>query len=262
MKVFSKYTLLLITLFSVSLQSCKKDEEEPIDETPTETKGNFRIEFEHKFGAADFDFGTAYTNSSSEQLTFSTVKYYVSDVKLTKTDGSTWSAPNSYYLVDVSNAVSTLITIPDVPTADYKGFSFTLGVDSTRNVSGDQTGALDPANSMFWSWNTGYIFTKIEGTSPQITDMGGAFEYHLGGFKESNGTNAIKYFSHNFSGEVMSIKPTATPQVHMVVDIAQIFNGANTLSVATTPMVHMPGAMAVGLQTNFASGFEYEHLHN
>jgi hypothetical protein len=262
MKVFSKYTLLFLTLISASLQSCKKDEDEPKVEVPVETKGNFRIELEHKFGTADFDLGTAYTNSSGEQLTFSTVKYYVSNVQLTQTDGSIWSAPNSYYLVDLSSPITALITISDVPVADYKGFSFTLGVDSVRNVSGAQTGALDPVNTMFWSWNTGYIFTKIEGTSPQVTGMGGAFEYHLGGFKESNNTNANKTFSHNFSGEVMSVKPIAMPQIHMVVDLAQLFNGANTLSVATTPMVHMPGTTAVGVQANFASGFEYEHLHN
>jgi hypothetical protein len=32
---------------------------------------------------------------------------------------------------------------------------FLLGVDSLKNVSGIQTGALDPAKGMFWTWNTG-----------------------------------------------------------------------------------------------------------
>jgi hypothetical protein len=49
---------------------------------------------------------------------------------------------------------------------DITGIRFLLGVDSARNVSGIQTGALDPARGMFWTWNSGYVMAKIEGSSP------------------------------------------------------------------------------------------------
>jgi hypothetical protein len=65
----------------------------------------------------------------------------------------------------------------NVPAGTYTGMYLTMGVDSARNVSGAQEGALDPANGMFWSWTSGYIMIKAEGLSPQ--GAGGSFTYHL-----------------------------------------------------------------------------------
>lgn len=262
MKRITFFTFILFSFLSVTSSSCKKDEETPNPILPTETLGKFNIEFEHVFGGTDFALETPFTTGSSEQLTFSALKYYISNIVLTKADGSSWKDNNSYYLVDFSNPATTMLTIDSVPTNEYIGFRFNLGVDSTRNVSGAQTGALDPANSMFWTWSTGYVFTKLEGTSPQITDMGNSFMLHLGGYKDSNNTNAIQEFSHTFSGEIMTVKPTATPQIHLMVDLQSVFDGPNTFSVASSPMIMSPGTSAVQLMQNFASGFEYEHLHN
>jgi len=253
--------LFVLALF-FSLSSCKKDDDEEETPTPTATYGSMRIEFEHVFGTSDFALGTAFANGSSENLTFTTLKYYISNIVLTKADGSTWAEKESYHLVNFADAASTLLTLDSVPTGDYKGFRFTIGVDSTRNVSGAQTGALDPANGMFWTWNSGYIFMKAEGTSPQISGMGNAFEYHLGGFKVSNGTKCDQQFSHTFSGEVATVSTIATPQVHMMVDVKQLFDGATPFSAAAMPMIHMPGSDAVNMMSNFGSGFEFEHLHN
>jgi hypothetical protein len=59
---------------------------------------------------------------------------------------------------------------------------FMIGVDSARNNSGAQTGALDPTNGMFWSWSTGYIMAKFEGTSAQSPAAANALKFHIGGF--------------------------------------------------------------------------------
>ena len=55
-----------------------------------------------------------------------------------------------------------------MPAGNYNSLSFLLGVDSMHNVSGAQTGALDPANDMFWTWNSGYVMAKMEGASPRL----------------------------------------------------------------------------------------------
>ncbi|WP_316930094.1 MbnP family protein, partial [Hymenobacter sp. IS2118] len=47
---------------------------------------------------------------------------------------------------------SQLLALKDIPVGDYQSVSFTVGVDSARNVAGAQTGALDPNNGMFWTW--------------------------------------------------------------------------------------------------------------
>ena len=253
--------LFFLSIATISLSSCKKDEETPTPTpTPTPQTGMFKVEFEHGFDGAEFAFDTTYTNAAGESLTFTKFDYYISNVKLTKTDGTTWSQPNSYYLLKSNDDLSRLLTISDVPAGTYSGITFTIGVDSTHNVSGAQTGALDPANEMFWSWSTGYIFIKAEGTSP-ASSMGGAFEYHIGGFQTANNTNCVRTVSHTFGGATMTIAPNTAPQIHMAVDIAKLFNGTSNLSVAATPMIHMPGTGAVAIADRFQEAFEFEHLH-
>jgi hypothetical protein len=66
---------------------------------------------------------------------------------------------NKYFLVDFSDTTTTTLKLTILPYL-YNRLSFVIGVDSARNVSGAQTGALDPANGMFWTWNTGYIMAK------------------------------------------------------------------------------------------------------
>ena len=101
---------------------------------------------------------------TQDSLNFSTFKYYVSNFKLKKSDGSYWVHPESYFLVDLSNSESLELSFSDIPAGVYTDLVFTLGVDSLSNVDGAQTGALSVANEMFWSWNSGYIMLKAEGT--------------------------------------------------------------------------------------------------
>jgi hypothetical protein len=176
-----KAFFLAMSIFALAtISSCKKDEEETITPAPTATTGSVTLEMEHMFNDLEFALGTEYTTAAGENVTFNTTKYYVSNIKFTKTDGSVFTQSESYYLVDLSADGSNLLTISDVPTGDYTDITFTIGVDSTRNVSGAQSGALSVANGMFWSWNSGYIFAKLEGDCPQSSN--GTFTYHLGGF--------------------------------------------------------------------------------
>ena len=67
--------------------------------------------------------------------------------------------------------------------------SFNLGIDSTTNVSGAMEGDLDPMNNMYWTWQSGYINIKFEGS----IDDGVQREYHLGGYAYPN--NALQKVS-------------------------------------------------------------------
>lgn len=249
MKNLKKFrSLLLLPFIALSLSSCSEDSNAPADVT---------IELEHNFGTQGFTLNTAYNNGSSESVTLSTFKYYISNIQLLTASGN-WSEPESYRLIDLSTSTSTTLTIPDVPAGEYTGIRFLLGVDSTRNVSGAQTGALDPANNMFWSWNSGYIFFKAEGTSPQAS--GGMFHYHIGGFSGAN--NALQWVTLNFNGDNLLVKEGNENMSHVSVDVKALFDGPNTLSVAASNNVTMPGSMAVNIAENYATMFEFEHNHN
>ena len=156
MKFFSFATpVITLLISSLLLTSCQKDEATPANQT-----GELDIEFEHTVGTAPLVLNKqTYSSLAGDQFTVSTFKYYISNLKLTKTDGTQNAVPEGYYLVNSDVSSTQHLAIKNVPTGDYKALTFTIGVDSVRNVSGAQTGALDPTNTMFWSWNSGYIFT-------------------------------------------------------------------------------------------------------
>lgn len=263
MKTISNILIALSMGLVISFSACKKDEvEDPIVPTdPGVQTGMFKLELEHTFNNAAFNLGTSYTTIAGEEVNFSKLNYYVSNIRLKKADGSEWAEPESYHLVKLEEAITTLISISNVPKATYTGISFMIGVDSTRNVSGAQSGALDIANEMFWSWNNGYIFVKAEGSSPASSN--GTFSYHLGGFRNGNNTNAIQNLSYNFGSSTMDIQPNAAPQIHMQVAVDALFGDATgQLSIATNSMIHMPGMMAKGIAERFGNGIEFDHIHN
>ncbi len=251
-------TIGLLSILSVFvLTSCEKKNNDDNDNDPTIQKGSFKIELEHFFDQDLFELNKAYVNGSSEDVTFSMVKYYLTNIKLEHTDGSVWSEENSYHLVDLSDAGSLILSLADIPAGDYQRIMFTIGVDSASNVSGAQEGALSPANGMFWSWNTGYIFFKLEGTSPQA--LGGTFTYHIGGFSGAN--NAIAEHGFHLHMPNLTVSPDASPVVHLMVDMKKAFDGMHTLSVANIPTLTMPGMMAVHISHNFKTAFALDHVH-
>lgn len=256
-KVKYLYSILIVSLL-VGFVSCKKDNPEPTPE-PSATTGTVKVKLDHKWGMNwdAFAMNTAYTHPmSAEEITFTKLKYYISNVKLKKTDGTWWSQPESYFLVEVGENTVPELSISGVPVGTYTDIEYTIGVDSTRNVSGSQTGALSTSNGMFWSWNSGYIFIKAEGTSPDSPS--GAFEYHIGGFKDENNTNAIRVNTQNFGGE-LAVTGSNNPMIHFYVNAARFWHGGVLLANMNT--VHMPGANAITLADNFREAFIVHHIH-
>ena len=64
----------------------------------------------------------------------------------------------------------------------YDEIRFNIGVDSLTNVSGIFEGDLDPANGMYWTWQSGYINIKLEGTSRLCPARKNKFYWHIGGY--------------------------------------------------------------------------------
>ena len=126
---------------------------------------------------------STYMNALGQPYTVTNFKYYVSNIKLTDTNGKVFVHKDGYYLINQEDSASHHIELNDVPPGYYGKISFTIGVDSLHNCSGAQSGALDPINGMFWTWNSGYIFMKLEGKSPASRQPGHTYEYHIGGYK-------------------------------------------------------------------------------
>ncbi|MBG8552022.1 MbnP family protein [Hymenobacter guriensis] len=251
---FRLFSLLSTSLLFVATLLTSCDDKDPAPTQP----GTLDIEIDHLVGEQPLVLNTgSYTTPAGDQFTVSTFRYYLSNFSLGKADGSTYLVPESYFLVDEAKPASKAFTLDSIPAGDYTSLSFVIGVDSTRNVSGAQTGALDPINNMFWTWNSGYIYTKLEGTSPQASN--GGLIFHIGGFKTPN--NTIRTVSPSLKGATILIRPNRTPAVHLQTDVLKLFSGVNTIRFATASDV-MGGANAVRIADNQAAGMiTVDHVH-
>lgn len=246
---------------SAALFTGCNDKDDDLDKNPTEPGGTGKLvlKLDHGWGPAHdlFSLNTPLVHPlTQEEITFTTLRYYVSNIELHRADGSVWKEEESYRIATVTATNSEPhLEIDDIPAGRYNQITFTIGVDSVRNVSGAQTGALSPSEGMFWSWTTGYIFIMAEGNSP--ASPSGSFVYHIGGFAGAN--NAIRSKTMDFQGASLDIAPNAVPSIHINVNAARFWHGG--ISLNDIRMIHMPGANAVTLADNFIGAFRFDHLH-
>jgi hypothetical protein len=168
-------------------------------------------------------------------------------------------ATDKYYLVDFSDSTTTEIKISIAPYV-YNRISFTIGVDSAQNVSGAQTDALDPAKGMFWTWNTGYIMAKLEGTSPK-SPQAGKFEYHIGGF--SGADNVIKTVNLLFPyAQNLELKAGGESTMFITCDANDWFFNPWDIKIADNPVISTPGGLAPQVAENYSKMFTVDSVAN
>lgn len=244
--------VFIIIIAAASFTACKKEESSSQDGL-----GSMNIEFDHQIGENSLVTATeAYTFGANTNVKINTVKYYISNVVLTEEDGTTYEINDSYHLVDQSQASSLDFKIDDIPSGTYHKISFMVGVDEPRNTAGAQEGALDPANGMFWSWNNGYIFLKLEGT---YGDADENFSYHIGGFQGEYATQQNVELS--LHGNHLNISDNEVTTVHTVVNLEEFFENPVDWNIADQPAMTMPGMSAKTISDNYADMFSVHHLH-
>lgn len=257
---FNSFLIVGFAFLSISLVSCKKEDKTPDPSGGGSTStGQVKVNLESVWGTTNegIVLGDEYTHTlSGDQLTIETYKYYISNFRLKKSDGTWWSHPDSYFLVNQSVAGSNVLSLTGVPFGNYTDISFVMGVDSTKNVSGPQAGALSTANGMFWSWSSGYIMLKIEGTSPQVSP-GNVYSYHLGGFQGTY--NIVKSLEYNFGSTELNVTSSNLAQVYMRLDVEKLFDGVGTVTNGSSTS---PGNVALSMATAFQNGITFDYLTN
>lgn len=263
--------LLLVTLFAIT--SCKKDAantpEVIVDEllptpvpTPTGTTGNLKIEFKNVVDTEPLVLGTEYTNPSGEKFSLTKFNYYISNIVLTKSDNSTLKIKEVYQIVKQSDEASRVITLQNIPIGSYTSIQLMLGVDSAKNNSGAHTGGLDfaYAEDMFWSWKQGYIFLKIEGTSPASISSSGSISYHIGGF--GGFYKAQRVFNLAFIGNTAQVTTVVTPTVNLLVNVNECFKNPNPISFSTLSQVGAIGFKSKDFADNYADMISFGNIKN
>jgi len=229
-----------------------------------ETAAPVSIEISHFAGAAPLQLGSAIRTSSGDELIVDKLRYYLSNLRLRRSDGGWYSNPQSpqsadgYFLIDEAVPASKKFSIGPVPDGDYSGIEFLIGVDEARNHSGAQSGALDPARGMFWTWHSGYVFFKLEGHSPQSPVSGQTLAYHVGGGDVAAPLARTVYLP---LPEPVHVRSQLASEIHLDTDAAAVFGGAHPLRIAELPeAMEPPGTVAVA--DNFAAAFRVDHVHN
>lgn len=269
MKKSILFSALLALATSFILVSCEKEDEIGPNDT-----NNLTLEIDNRVGTQDLVLNTqTYKNAAGEDYTISKLNYFVSNIKLRKADGSEQAFPNQYFLVKESDALTQKITLKNVPAADYVSVSFMVGVDSLKSISdvSQRTGVLDPASygddNMYWSWNSGYIFVKFEGTSPVIApNATGAkiFQIHVGGFggRTAVTPNNLRTITLPVVGGTIKVRKNVSPEVHLFADVAKLWSGTGTtVKLIERSAFHSP-ALTGPIANNYAQMFVIDHVHN
>ncbi|GAB3017508.1 hypothetical protein GCM10027051_22940 [Niabella terrae] len=258
--------MMIAGLFTGLLFSCTKDKDIDFDNTQ---KGTLTVEFDNIVGDADLQLNTArYINSSSEEFSVTKLKYYVSNFEFTRNDGSVYIVPpdSSYFLIDESVASSHRPQFR-LPEGKYSSLSFIVGVDSLRSTSdiSERTGVLDPAGEggdMYWGWNSGYIFLKLEGGYGAGLQQ--QYMYHIGGFGGYNAPtiNNIKTIRLNLTARGMpQVTEGNRANIHLMVDLKELFQGPAALKIAEHPNVMFSDYSTV-IADNYAAMFHHDHTEN
>ncbi|SOE20852.1 hypothetical protein SAMN06298216_1332 [Spirosomataceae bacterium TFI 002] len=262
--LIKKYTLLAFVF--AAIVSCEKTDVIGPDE-----KGTLVLEFDNRVDMDEIKLNsTVYTNQDTkESFTISTLNYFISNITLTKANGETVPIDDQYFLVREADQASQKISLTDIQAADYTKVSFTIGVDSLKSISevGARKGVLDPASygddNMYWSWNMGYIFFKIEGKSSVVTNNAeNKFEYHIGGFggKDAVTPNNLKTISLDLQTQA-KVRQSDESTVHVIFDVNKVFTGSKQITLTSNPQIHSP-KVAIDVANNYVNGFFVDHVHN
>lgn len=233
---------------------------------------SLQIEFENYIGSDRLQLNTGtYTNASGEQFSVTLLNYYISNIRLNRADGTLYTVPrdSSYFLIKAENPAQNIL-LKGIPAGTYTGISFILGIDSAKCTTpvADRTGVLDPAGGaagMYWGWNSGYIFVKMEGPSAVATSGDKKFRYHIGGFGgfQSPTLNNIKEVHIDFpAAQLLQVQSQDNAaRLFLKADASKVMNGTTNVSIAAKTTV-MFAPYSVNIANNYASMFSFERITN
>ena len=162
MKIINNPIVLIILSFVITLSSCNKDEDSPEDNTPTDVQLNIKLK--HFVGIEHADFDTImYTNAFGNNFSVVTLKYFISNITLYKSDGTEVLIDEEHYVDALDEATNTFIPAHKIPEGSYDSISFVFGLNEEKNVSGLFPNA--PESNMEWPipMGGGYHYMKLEG---------------------------------------------------------------------------------------------------
>ncbi|MCK0131164.1 hypothetical protein MWU59_06560 [Flavobacteriaceae bacterium F08102] len=231
--------------------------------------GDISLKFDNGVGDQDFIFETTYTKSNNETYKLSTLKYLISNVRLTDDEGNIFEYPSdkNVFIVDEAdsnNAGEIYITLEDVDAANYTSITFGIGIDQERYLKGaDGQGdflSIAQEEGMLWSWATGYRFTRFDGVYTSGTEIEQGLNIHMG----SVGTSIDNYREVTLPLPTEArVRPDKITEVHIKADISKVFDGVTSINFSDGySQVHTSAETTPVIADNMMHMFMVHHVHN
>jgi len=208
------------------------------------TEGTITLNFTQNFGgtnvtASDFD-QLNYTNANGEVLSFTKMRYSISDVRFYKANGDSIMV-EGYHLIDMEDEASLTYVLPEaVAFNSFTGIGFTYGFDEEDNTDGAYTD-LNAAN-----WNSpmmlggGYHQLQFEGRYIDSNTDTTAFAYHnISTARKIVGTDTSFVPMHANINMSKSFTFSKDATIEIKMDAAEWFQNPNTWDLNVLYMMLM-----------------------
>ncbi len=137
------------------------------------------IHFDAKFKSEKLQLNKVY-DLNGNNIKIEHFKLYISDMVYLKNDSIVHVSKKMAHLINLSD--SNTMAISEKALLEFDAIRFKIGIDSITSVSGIYANDLDPTNGMYWTWQSGYINFKLEGTASNCPARLNKFQWHIGGY--------------------------------------------------------------------------------
>ena len=258
-----KYILLSIFCLCLFLASCANDNVSPI----TKKGGSVILNIDNVIGNQNLEYDKTYSIASGEKYTIKKLKYYISNIQFMKSDGSvtTVQQDSSYFLVDESNSTSMILSLPQVEIGKYLAIRLMIGVDSAKSMAPleKRRGVLDMSGlgqDMYWTWNQGYIFFKMEGIYTDFSGKNDDYTYHIGGFGNNGSSlNNIKVITIPLGSTECEVSEDKKLTINLIADISKVFNGKKEITIVDHPIITF-SPFSIDIADNYSEMMSFSSL--
>ena len=187
-------------------------------------KYNLIINFTHTVGGEALEINQMiYTNTASQNYSVQTLRYLISNITLHSVN-STSILLDEVHFITISDSSTFNLDIQDLNSANYTAISFTMGLDSIKNITNNY---LNESFFPSFSWpefmGGGYHYMQLEG---DYTTSFQGYATHTGG------TDGLDFSFTKYFPIALNIQNTNT-SIIINMEINNWYSTPNTVTLTT-----------------------------